>query len=591
MLLLMLLATCYDNVGFGQTFKCGTDLSVQTTQALFENRMNSASRNLKSNFTMTIAIRVFIINDDITLDQMLEEIERLNINFQSANIEFVVCEVIFATIGSYNPSSLPLIDPATNLLNMYFFPDIENNIGETVLGLSDPYDNYVMVSNVAFVGGVALFPGALTHEVGHYLGLLHTFDTDMGIEHPQRSGDCLNCHEAGDGFCSTNADTEDNNNFNNLGCANNIADRFCNAQPYSYSPPCANFMSYYGWTMNSFTDEQIGAMRHHRQTIRYTIQDNCDAPPIDGGDPPDFTCDGFCVLNSEDYLSIGCDDISLVTGDDFIRPEGIRVYNLSSNSVHDVDVVFNLVGANNHHLHTVTIPVIEAGNYRDLDPDPISTIGVPDGQYTLELRLEDAVDIFSNHRTFHVCSSIQTISVSEPIDPCDDVIIRQNPVGANTTLRDKAERFIELRPGFLADSGQGTKYSALIEPCSNAIQEESEVITQQVLVKDPTVVNSLVSTSKETVALNHLNSFQVSNYPNPFSEESTIELALNKADQVRITLSDVNGKYLGDIMETGMLSEGNYQFSVDGSKYQSGIYYYTVIVGSEHQTGKMILIK
>ena len=595
MLLLMLLATCYGNVGFGQTFKCGTDLSIHTTQSLFENRKTNSSGNYKSNHKMTIAIGAFIINDDITLDQMAFEIDRLNINFQSANIEFVLCDVILANIGNYNPEIglLPAIDPASNLLNMYFFPDVKYN-GATVYGASHAYSNFVVVNNQAFAGGVAFFPGTLTHEVGHYLGLLHTFETIMGVEHPQRMGNCVNCHEDGDGFCSTNADTEANNNFDNLGCDNNISDRFCDSQPYAYTPPCDNFMSYYGWTMNSFTNEQIDAMRHHRQTIRYTIQDNCDAPPIDGGDPPDFTCDGFCVLNAEDYLAIGCDDVSLVTGDDFIRPEGIRVYNLSSNPVRDVDVVFNLVGANNHRLHTVTIPVIEAGNYRDLDPAPISTIGVSDGEYTLELRLEDAVDIFSDHQTFHVCSSIQTISVSQPIDPCEETKTSRSVMPPNRPTTFEVSRYVELLPGFVADSEVGTVFTAQISPCSNAVQDESEVNAEQALIIDnPDASNTVVESLslQHTIDPDHFESFQISNYPNPFSEKSTIELTLNKSDQVRITMSDLNGKLLKDIKEAGTLSEGNYQFTVDASQYQPGIYYYTVIVGAEQKTGKMILIK
>ncbi len=81
-----------------------------------------------------------------------------------------------------------------------------------------------------------------THEVGHYLGLYHTFDSGCGNNN--------NCNTTGDLIC----DTARNQNPN-FGCNSN--DTSCNS-----NDPVDNYMNYTNDTcMERFTSEQIRRMR------------------------------------------------------------------------------------------------------------------------------------------------------------------------------------------------------------------------------------------------------------------------------------------------------------------------------------------
>jgi Pregnancy-associated plasma protein-A len=80
------------------------------------------------------------------------------------------------------------------------------------------------------------------HEVGHCLGLFHTFEDEFGVELVARNGACSNCSTAGDKICDTPADIQFSDaNFSNCVFNGNWVDS-CN-NPYVTDP--SNLMSYY----------------------------------------------------------------------------------------------------------------------------------------------------------------------------------------------------------------------------------------------------------------------------------------------------------------------------------------------------------
>jgi len=84
--------------------------------------------------------------------------------------------------------------------------------------------------------------GALNHEMGHYWGLPHTFETDNGIE----LADGSNCQTAGDGFCDTPADPYEQFNPSSdyeSDCIFNSMLQDPNGD--WYDPDLGNIMSYY----------------------------------------------------------------------------------------------------------------------------------------------------------------------------------------------------------------------------------------------------------------------------------------------------------------------------------------------------------
>mgnify|MGYP000170984430 CR=1 FL=1 len=94
------------------------------------------------------------------------------------------------------------------------------------------------------------------HEMGHCLGLLHTFETAAGTECPDGS----NCATAGDLVCDTPADYAGSEN-NNSGCVHTGTQTInCNGGTFSYNPPTTNIMSYWAGCYAQFTAGQAARM-------------------------------------------------------------------------------------------------------------------------------------------------------------------------------------------------------------------------------------------------------------------------------------------------------------------------------------------
>ncbi len=80
------------------------------------------------------------------------------------------------------------------------------------------------------------------------------------------------------------------------------------------------------------------------------------------------------------------------------------------------------------------------------------------------------------------------------------------------------------------------------------------------------------------------------NYPNPFNPITTISYSIPKTCLVAIKVYDVLGREINTIINDEK-SAGNYKIEFDGSKYASGIYFYTMQAGDFTETKKLILLK
>ncbi len=104
----------------------------------------------------------------------------------------------------------------------------------------------------------------LTHEAGHWLGLLHLWGTGTG------TGDSESC-TVGDGI----ADTHPQKNATDVACdsipkpRNGVVDQSCDNQPSNYN----NFMDYSG-ARKMFTKGQVDKMRENLFTYRSSLVDN-----------------------------------------------------------------------------------------------------------------------------------------------------------------------------------------------------------------------------------------------------------------------------------------------------------------------------
>jgi hypothetical protein len=81
------------------------------------------------------------------------------------------------------------------------------------------------------------------------------------------------------------------------------------------------------------------------------------------------------------------------------------------------------------------------------------------------------------------------------------------------------------------------------------------------------------------------------NYPNPFNPSTTIKFQIEKLADVKLNVYDITGKLISTIVENKNRA-GVYEINFNGSKYSSGIYFYSLFIDNKIiDTKRMILIK
>jgi len=80
------------------------------------------------------------------------------------------------------------------------------------------------------------------------------------------------------------------------------------------------------------------------------------------------------------------------------------------------------------------------------------------------------------------------------------------------------------------------------------------------------------------------------NFPNPFNPTTKISFAMARSGPVMLTVFDMTGKEVATLVNT-TLSAGNFEYTFDGSKLSSGVYFYRIITNDFVDTKKMSLLK
>ncbi len=81
------------------------------------------------------------------------------------------------------------------------------------------------------------------------------------------------------------------------------------------------------------------------------------------------------------------------------------------------------------------------------------------------------------------------------------------------------------------------------------------------------------------------------NYPNPFTDHTTIEYTLLKDSPVTLTIYDASGKEIALIHHNEIKTQGIHTVTFEGGLYPAGMYYYTIQAGEYFGTQKMVLMK
>lgn len=81
------------------------------------------------------------------------------------------------------------------------------------------------------------------------------------------------------------------------------------------------------------------------------------------------------------------------------------------------------------------------------------------------------------------------------------------------------------------------------------------------------------------------------NYPNPFNPVTLIKYSLATKSNVQLSVYDILGKKVMDLINNSVIEPGNHQIEFDASDIPSGVYFYRLQAGDFVQTKKMILLK
>lgn len=80
------------------------------------------------------------------------------------------------------------------------------------------------------------------------------------------------------------------------------------------------------------------------------------------------------------------------------------------------------------------------------------------------------------------------------------------------------------------------------------------------------------------------------NYPNPFSQSTTIRYSIPKQSNVTLRIFDVMGRKAGTLINEEMMP-GTYEVTWDARNFPGGVYFYRLEVGSFVEIRRMVLMK
>jgi Secretion system C-terminal sorting domain/Pregnancy-associated plasma protein-A len=241
-------------------FFCGTTAGNQT---VFPPTSGSFQQNCVENCSVNVCFHIIRRSDGsggITDAQLLQVRQILNsdfnwfgINFNYLSNRIIQSDTWFnandigAAPGFGSFDALIQVDPNPNAINIYLGP--KENDGKGQAGTS-PSRSMVLTGSASWAGVISYYPitHAISHEMGHCLGLLHTFrgspaERTVGCAEKIDGSNGTTC---GDLVADTPADGVAWRNFITTGCYfNNTTVRDPNNQLYSITPVIdENIMAY-----------------------------------------------------------------------------------------------------------------------------------------------------------------------------------------------------------------------------------------------------------------------------------------------------------------------------------------------------------
>lgn len=236
---------------------CGTKTPTQPAQKLMlMPPSDQSSCTYINRINRTLQISLHICYDamgatNISQADIDGALERVNLDFEPCGLQFEYCLVQYMLDDRFDSLTVTeAYNEEVQMTSIYYEPNTINVYLVDTIGIDELPD----------ISGYAKFPGGgldviviekssfkfdkttFTHEMGHYFGLYHTFETDNGEELVNGS----NCETTGDLVCDTPADPDPDGNCDPDDKCNYTGTPLIDINGHWYVPPTDNYMSYYG---------------------------------------------------------------------------------------------------------------------------------------------------------------------------------------------------------------------------------------------------------------------------------------------------------------------------------------------------------
>lgn len=250
-----------------QISSCGT-VTTPDVIARQLQQMQNQQRSIIGKVDRTLAVKVWVALDTFgvsgfSLIDIDDIVTAPNNAFAPVGLSFALCEVDSIVDHNFNLWDPLLDDPQAQVL---YYDEGLINI-------------YLVEEITSGVAGYAYFPGgadmivlkknsadnSITHEMGHFFGLYHTFEDGFGAE----LANGANCATAGDLICDTEADPDPTGQNVDTDCNLTVFYKDANGDPYD--PPSDNIMSYYPCACR-FTVDQYSSIYTNYVNDRFYLR-------------------------------------------------------------------------------------------------------------------------------------------------------------------------------------------------------------------------------------------------------------------------------------------------------------------------------
>ncbi|MEQ1813231.1 MAG: M43 family zinc metalloprotease, partial [Candidatus Nitrotoga sp.] len=233
--------------------------ACSTPSPKFAPQFGARAENLTAN-PYVVQIFVHILRDDDGSNAAMSDatlqanLDRMSDFYRPHNICFTFVGRDFIDNTTWNSNyttslidDLHAVNPHSDAIDIYVHVNGFDGSGGNAYDIPSPKCSVAASASFNF-----------EHEMGHCLGLLHTFETADGTE----CADGSNCGSAGDLICDTPADFSGSQGFGNNCNFTGSQTINCNGGTFSYTPPTDNIMSYWAACYNEFTLNQATRMRN-----------------------------------------------------------------------------------------------------------------------------------------------------------------------------------------------------------------------------------------------------------------------------------------------------------------------------------------